>query len=162
MDSLVVLLLSRKWLFPYGTAQQPTTCFLSFWIHIIQSRKHRRAAWDRESWTHSVSTVINLSPFTSNFKFRFPLKTDCASQFVHVLLYTLFHQKWWFITRKYLPRLSGIADYIKLNMSIHCLAPDAMCVLHIVLPSQHTRHRQQPSTTKPVRNHDASNTSHKP
>lgn len=142
MDSLVVLLLSRKLLFPYGAAQQPTTCLLSFWIHIIQSRNHSGAVWDQESWTHSVSTAINLSPFTSNFKFRFPCKDCLCKQICLCPSVYFFSPKAMVYYQKICTQNFWYRWLYKLNMSIRCLALDVMCVLHVVLPSRHTRHHK--------------------
>lgn len=54
----------------------------------------------------------NLSPFTSNFKFRFPCKDCLCKQICPCPSVHSFSPKAWFITRKYVPRISGITGYI--------------------------------------------------
>lgn len=95
-DGFASCLSSRKSLLPHRAAQQPTTCLLRFWIHVIQSRKHSRAIRDRESWTYLLSTVINLKPFATNFRFRLPFK-DCLHNWMCLSCILLY----FFFTRSY-------------------------------------------------------------
>lgn len=84
----------------------------------------------------------NLSPFTSNFKFRFPCKDCLCKQICLCPSVYFFSPKAMVYYQKICTQNFWYHWLYKLNMSIRCLALDAMCVLHVVLPSLHMRHHK--------------------
>lgn len=84
----------------------------------------------------------NLSPFTSNFKFRFPCKDCLCKQICLCPSVYFFSPKAMVYYQKICTQNFWYRWLYKLNMSIRCLALDVMCVLHVVLPSRHMRHHK--------------------
>lgn len=157
MDALAVIRMNRKWLFPYGTAQPPTTCLRPFWSHIIQSRKLSRAVWDQERWSYCFHSHPPKS-FQKYLQVQVS-RTARTTRFLPVSLHSFSPVVMAYYQKTH--RTPGITDYRKLSLSTPCMTPDTMRVQRGATPFCHRKHTQQPSATKPGRNLDASHTSYK-